>query len=941
MSDAWAIDPTSVSVSGVVGLSGGSCDQLSAVPANGVQNLTSGGCFEMSFDFTNATGLDEYTLSYWTSVLVISFAEAASDGQGEFRMAIPPYSPAAPRYSWQLPPGGRGSNFSGWTQVVFPQDAWVKQSPDCVVGQACSQINIAPSYRYGHSAVVYETWNFERDVAGHGSLCRLPGRDNSACRASCLTNVSCTGAANLSDFFSSVSDSYFWTNPSMFGSDDGNPQPVADAVSASCPSACCGDRRLCLRTRDHLGQKVNFDESFMLVFGGQTRQKTTTLTGNEDLYAHCEESLQMMNMSGNATDQKNFACMQFISEELWRFSLRRNVWELLKPASTVNPSGRFAHAAALVVLNASNDALNTRRQYFFVFGGFSTNCGSQAICKDLWRYELPWAAQAYWPPAFSTGNTWTRLSDAPVALYRHSMFATADGNHLIAYGGQKTGAYSSQLLIYTLVSDSWQVKTYLGYMGFLRTGPTYLGGANASFTSTKMEEFIPGLDELIGPSSGGFSPGARADYSSVLFADSSILLMNGFATYDSPFPNAPDIPYPSYPYYPNNSAVWSYDIEKNVWSQLFASSGVFPSPRRGAACALLPFGKDDRQVVLVTGGARGDTLFGDFFIFDPTSRKWTPLDYLAPLNVSFHSLVFDQGTNQAIIFGGMTWTPSNLSFSDQLIGADRSCFTNALNLQLAACTAEEITAGNFTSSDACALAAQQADIFSKCNSSSSTFCCTSQFSAVTSLSQLSTFCSSECLSESFTTQYTANFLPGVFFFTPNASCANNCSSQGDCELGRCACYPGWTGSDCSLSVCEGSFCYFDSVTLNTSCVECSGNGQCESASGQCACNSGFSGSDCSEIACKNNCSNHNGLCFTDFPLNQCICARSFSSEDCSVALCLNDCSLSGACNPDGSCACNEGFTGPDCSVYLFAAAASSSSFSALLCTLLLANLVLT
>mmetsp|Transcript_31638 Transcript_31638/g.49446 ORF Transcript_31638/g.49446 Transcript_31638/m.49446 type:complete len:1122 (-) Transcript_31638:137-3502(-) len=61
-------------------------------------------------------------------------------------------------------------------------------------------------------------------------------------------------------------------------------------------------------------------------------------------------------------------------------------------------------------------------------------------------------------------------------------------------------------------------------------------------------------------------------------------------------------------------------------------------------------------------------------------------------------------------------------------------------------------------------------------------------------------------------------------------CPRGCSGYGDCNgIGQCECYEGYTGLDCSLSICEG---------------DCSGNGVCDGETGECDCIQDFVGDVC-------------------------------------------------------------------------------------------------
>ncbi|KAG1926037.1 tenascin-like [Pimephales promelas] len=119
---------------------------------------------------------------------------------------------------------------------------------------------------------------------------------------------------------------------------------------------------------------------------------------------------------------------------------------------------------------------------------------------------------------------------------------------------------------------------------------------------------------------------------------------------------------------------------------------------------------------------------------------------------------------------------------------------------------------------------------------------------------------------------------------------DDCSDQGRCVDGKCVCFPGFNGPDCSVPDCPG---------------DCSNRGRC--VNGQCVCDPGFSGPDCSGKTCPENCNNH-GRCVN----GKCVCDSGFAGQDCSVKTCPDDCSNRGHCL-DGKCVCESGLTGPDCS----------------------------
>ncbi|KAM9339813.1 uncharacterized protein tnxbb [Symphorus nematophorus] len=157
-------------------------------------------------------------------------------------------------------------------------------------------------------------------------------------------------------------------------------------------------------------------------------------------------------------------------------------------------------------------------------------------------------------------------------------------------------------------------------------------------------------------------------------------------------------------------------------------------------------------------------------------------------------------------------------------------------------------------------------------------------------------------------------------------CPNECSDQGRCVDGKCVCFPGFSGPDCSESNCPGN-CNDNGKCLNGQCVcdpgftgpdcsqrgcpdNCNNRGRCvdgQCVNGKCVCDSGFTGPDCSETACPGNCNNR-GRCIN----GECVCDDGFNGPDCSERTCPNDCYDRGRC-VDGKCVCDSGFTGDDCS----------------------------
>ena len=99
---------------------------------------------------------------------------------------------------------------------------------------------------------------------------------------------------------------------------------------------------------------------------------------------------------------------------------------------------------------------------------------------------------------------------------------------------------------------------------------------------------------------------------------------------------------------------------------------------------------------------------------------------------------------------------------------------------------------------------------------------------------------------------------------PTDSARRICSASGICTtLGRCQCFDGFTGVDCSLRKCPaaeswGQSEFFSETALTASktppfsthiFTECAGRGACNRNTGLCSCFSGFEGGACERMSC--------------------------------------------------------------------------------------------
>ena len=137
---------------------------------------------------------------------------------------------------------------------------------------------------------------------------------------------------------------------------------------------------------------------------------------------------------------------------------------------------------------------------------------------------------------------------------------------------------------------------------------------------------------------------------------------------------------------------------------------------------------------------------------------------------------------------------------------------------------------------------------------------------------------------------------------PNATgCehASQCSGQGFCVDGRCSCFYGFSGDDCSESHFTEHFecgykCNFDQGVCRPYRI------QGVERYWRCECGNGYWGSTCSRFECQNRC-NHNGMCIDS---DVCSCFRGYTGDRCQ-----HDCGCDGhgKCDEKGTCSCDDGW----------------------------------
>lgn len=216
----------------------------------------------------------------------------------------------------------------------------------------------------------------------------------------------------------------------------------------------------------------------MLVFGGKTYRNLTGADGKL-LFENCENE----DLSESELGAVAYTCGEQLLNDMWRYHIKRQTWSFIKPdhnreayGEFVRPSARYGHAAVYVettVLDRYTNQL-VGRKYMYVYGGLSYECVT--ACGDLWRYEVPWAAQRYYPTPkqgsswWNRGNHWTLLSNdtstSPGKRYFHGMQTDYSKNVIYLFGGVSCDdskcTYMNDVWKYYIQLNKWESVTTQG-----------------------------------------------------------------------------------------------------------------------------------------------------------------------------------------------------------------------------------------------------------------------------------------------------------------------------------------------------------------------------------------------------------------------------------------------------------------------------------------------
>lgn len=668
--------------------------------------------------------------------------------------------------------------------------------------------------------------------------------------------------------------------PDPSGSSDAS----ATIYESDCPDDCCSSEN-CLRKRDILGYLVYPNQENLIIFGGVSLRNVAV--DGELLYNSCTENIEKALELGYTV---NFVepCGQQLLNEIWRYNIDQDVWEYLKPTTNKrktdtysSPYPRFGHSAAYIETKQLDDATDTYvlRKYMYVYGGFALEC--KDACEDFWRFEIPWAAQRYYPQPedvnvyWNRGNTWENMTKivSPGPRTKHCMVSSQDNSYIYLFGGYGNQTFHNDLWRYDVSDDSWGTMQTFGILQVIRNIKLW----NSTSFDIVIDESKRKISDDVVYSIEGSIPQIRTSASMIHFKGSEdyLLLFGGWGLKNQPYGNMTvGVALNDF---------WIYSIKSKKWTRIYPSNSG-PSPRIESNMVQL-----DISRVSVYGGRRQETTFNDFWVFNLETNRW----YNWTEDLFTQSQNFPKGRYRGnlinsskgiVAYGGSYVNPTNLTYMD-IIVADFKNYLSSCSLVL---TIYDVSTSWLGDPDYDEFFE---DLYNRTNNNC--FLNTVEMPDI---------------------KKDVEVLQGVWFLNLY-SCLNNCTGHGECIDSNCRCDIGYYGEYCQHLSCPGSLCIYDNEFFTVSeCLHCSNNGAC--LNGTCSCNPGYQGDDCSIIDCLDGCE-LNGNCIQIYPISQCDCIGKRGGDSCDVVFCLNSCNEpNGDCNYTvGDCVCKQGFYGLDCSVH--------------------------
>jgi len=556
--------------------------------------------------------------------------------------------------------------------------------------------------------------------------------------------------------------------------------------------------------------------------------------------------------------------------------------------SITKPSARYGHQAAIITRTGSSSGFTYNRKYMYIYGGYSPD--SNGYCNDFWRYEIPYAAQRFYPTDtgyWKRGNYWRKITPTGTASpgYRAWFSMVSDGtDNIYLYGGVKQLTNGSRIFTndvwkFSLTSNTWTQLALIYIFSLQRTVQTWDGSwqnLDVSVNEIKNTDIIKFDDLPVQDCTVHSSLPPCMGFASLSYdgANNRLILSGGFNS---------DLATDNYMSY-----VWTFDFILSLWTAFDIGSDTILTPGAPSFASNTFITNPGYSYQFYFGGIISETENRDgLWAYDFVLNKSTELN-----PKPFSSTQDYPQLNKGMTLIALTKNPGLFLFGGYLRNILDSTLNTTKVQYLEQCSSVLEAAGLRLSDSFGAIWQQMYN-----STKSACFASQPQFYVIENL-------------------YTINNKMWTYM---QSYCGISDTNYGNCFWGRANCSEDRFGADCSNILCINSFCYQEKTSLEEAvCIHCYARGEC--VNGLCRCENGYTYDDCSGVGCANNCSNTGTLtvakCIETYPLAVCQCFRETKrgGDDCSYIFCLNDCGGHGEC-VDGSCQCDTNYFGEDCSIF--------------------------
>ena len=323
----------------------------------------------------------------------------------------------------------------------------------------------------------------------------------------------------------------------------------------------------------------------------------------------------------------------------------------------------------------------------YIYGGFSYECAT--ACLDLWRYEIPYAPQRYYPEPDSSGEWWNRgnhwslvkedASNSPGQRWKHTMISDYSMENLYLFGGiysklDSTNVYKNDMWKYYTLANKWELIVPFGINSISRRvnlwDGTFLDRDVLNETPekyfTKEGDVVRYLPSNTEDTNYVRLPPVRAGHSMNLIGNPPyyILIYGGFNVIKEVKDATTGV---QINIRTNLDDLWVFSLYSKKWHQVYVNSEDNPSDREDSKMVTVNL----ERLAIMYGGFYADKIFSETWYFNLFANMWqrqlsktdsTISNSAIPPGLKGHTLVTSE--YGVVLYGGQSWKEANLDVTD-------------------------------------------------------------------------------------------------------------------------------------------------------------------------------------------------------------------------------------------------------------------------------------